>query len=221
MPDHVSKSQMERFCARTLPALELTRIAEHLASCKPCHQLFQESFQLKRGNAPVSFTLAPEKWLRHEHLDYEQLVPYVDNSLGNDDRDIIDLHLRLCGQCQEDVRSFQVYRQQTVSELAGMHISAGRPALRDKLLSSWSWLTVGWKPIYATAIVVALVSGIILLALLFERNRISFQQARQLPPSETVTAPPINSSDIPTQANGNNEVATSITPAANANSPKK
>jgi hypothetical protein len=213
---------MERFCARTLPVPELTSIAEHLASCKPCRQLFQETFQLKRGNAAVSFTLAPENWLRHEHLDYEQLVPYVVDSLGDDEREIIDIHLRLCGECREGVHSFQAYLQQTASELASVHVSAGRPAWREKLLSGWNWLTVGWKPIYATAIIVALVSTIILLALLLERDKTSNQQARQLQSEQSREAvPPVSPSTLPNPASGNNDEAAVIKPDTNANSARK
>lgn len=218
MTDHVNSSQMEQFCARTLPALELVPVAQHLASCKTCRQLFQGTFRLRRGDAPLSFTLAPEKWLRHEHLDYEQLVPYVEKRLSKADREMIDLHLQLCGLCREDVRSFQVYRQQTLTELDCVQISAGRPTWRDKLLSGWSWLTVSRKPVYATAMVLGLVSAVILLVLLFEHNWTSNQQARQSQQrksNDVGIAHTGDSSNAPAQINSSNEVAAATIPATN------
>src|SRR5207253_1319781 len=146
MSDHTSTLQMERFCARALPVPELAAIAEHLASCKTCHQLFRETVDRRRDYAPISFTLAPQKWLQHEHLAYEQLVGYVENSLDNAEREIINIHIQLCGQCDEDLHSFQRFRQQTAAELADVHVSDAQPSLRDKLLSGWNWLTTGWKP---------------------------------------------------------------------------
>ena len=58
----------------------------------------------QRGVADLSFSLAPEFWLRHEHLDYEQLVEMADDNLDAADRELIDAHLKVCPACGEDVR---------------------------------------------------------------------------------------------------------------------
>lgn len=223
MSDHISTTQMERFCARTLPVSELTITVQHLASCKACHQLFQETQERRRNYAPVSFTLAPEKWLQHEHLTYEQLAPYVENRLNGDEHELLDLHLQLCGECREDVRSFQLSRQQAETETKNVHPFIVQPTLREKLLSRWNWLTTGWRPVYATAVVIILISSVILVALLSERNRTSNEQARQLQSrqsSEAVTEPSVNSSNLPTQANGNSETI-AVSPATKTNSANK
>lgn len=224
MSDHTPTSQMERFCARALPVPELVSIGRHLASCKTCHQLFQETIERRRDYVPVSFTLAPEKWLQHEHLAYEQLVTYVENSLDTAEQEIIDIHLQLCGQCDENLRSFQRFRQQTGTELADVHVSDVQPSWRDKVLFGWNWLTTGWKPVYATAAAVAIFCLIIFAAVMFERNKTNDQQARQSQPEqskEAVSTPSVNSSNIPTPANRNNDVAIAAAPTTNTNSSNK
>ena len=72
--EHISESTMERFCMRLLTESELTMAARHLTGCPDCQAKFVSTLRRQREVADLSFTLAPEFWLRHDHLDYEQLV---------------------------------------------------------------------------------------------------------------------------------------------------
>ena len=76
----------------------MAAIGEHLAGCPGCHQLFHEVFQKRRNHAPVVIDLSTEKWLIDEHLDYEWLTAYVDKGMEQDEREMTELHLKLCGQ---------------------------------------------------------------------------------------------------------------------------
>lgn len=217
MPDHITQSQMERFCARSLQVPELVSVAEHLASCGTCHNVYKEAFQRRRDYVPVTFTLAPERWLRHEHLLYEQLAPYVESSLEREEREVVDLHLRSCGRCSEDVRSFEAYRQQVIPELAEEYVPAVR---RKKLLPLWSWLKLGKTPVYATAGLVALLFGLILVAALLERDKSRSAVSRKptsSPATEFVPTPAPVTTSVPLSAKDTNEVATKAS-AANLNS---
>ena len=107
---------MELFCARGLPETELATAARHLANCSDCHQQFVATLRRHREVADLSFTLAPEFWFRHEHVDYEQLVGLADNKLDAADREVIDVHLKVCPSCREDVRSFLAFREQIAPE---------------------------------------------------------------------------------------------------------
>src|ERR671914_294666 len=156
MPEHILTSRMERFCARTLPARELAAVAEHLSACDSCHRQFSETLRRRRGGASVSFTLAPEWWLRHDHLAYEQLAPYVEGGFDDAERGIVELHLKSCGRCREDVRSFRDYRQQSAPEMTTSYAPRSRPSRLERLFPSLNWLPAGWKPVYAAAILVAL-----------------------------------------------------------------
>lgn len=101
-----STEKMERFCARILPETEVSTVATHLAGCEECHRQFINTLGRGRDGSRVSFTLSPEFWLRHAHIDYEQLVDLADNKLDTEDRELIDLHVKTCAPCEEDIRSF-------------------------------------------------------------------------------------------------------------------
>src|ERR1700716_2573968 len=115
--EHIPESIMERFCVRTLSETELTNIAGHLSGCADCQARFASTLRGQREAKDLSFTLAPEFWLRHEHLDYDQLVKLGDNKLEAADRELIDAHLRVCAPCTEDVRSFLAFREQIAPEM--------------------------------------------------------------------------------------------------------
>jgi len=109
--NHISKSRMREFCAKSLEVPELAEIVEHMEGCSECKELFHDVFQERTGPFPYSINLS-HSWLRYEHLEYEQLVAYVDNKLDEIDREMLDVHLNGCASCREDVRSFLDYRKQ-------------------------------------------------------------------------------------------------------------
>jgi predicted anti-sigma-YlaC factor YlaD len=180
MTEHISPSNIELFCVRSLPETELATVARHLAECSDCHRQLVATLGRHRGVADLSFTLAPEFWLRHEHIDYEQLVELADNKLDATDRELIDLHLKVCPPCREDVRSFLAFREQIAPELKVSYAPVERePAREGRTWSSW-WRGLAWKPIYAAAVVVIGIA-IVIGAALFLKRRAENLQVRQVP----------------------------------------
>lgn len=179
----------------------MAAIGEHLANCAECHQLFHEIFQKRRNFAPVVIDLSPEKWLRDEHLDYEWLTAYVDDAMEKDEREMTEIHLRLCGQCREEVEEFIAWRQETEPELKVRYSNDDRADSREWTWRSWDWLRVIRKPAYAFAVLLA-VGAAITLAILFLKsgpNNRDGQQANASPsPSVLVSTTPIaNNSPTP------------------------
>src|ERR1051325_9410206 len=116
MTEHVSTSQMERFCAKASSQTELGWIAEHVADCETCHELMVVTLRRRRGNAPFEFTMAAEFWFGDAHVDYEQLVVISDEALDSEEREILHLHLKVCASCREDVRDFLAFRKEFEAE---------------------------------------------------------------------------------------------------------
>ena len=83
----------------------------HVADCPSCHHRFVEELRRKKGSGPFTFSLAPEFWFRHDHLDFDQLVDLADEKLDQYTREVIDAHLSTCETCREDVRSFLAFRK--------------------------------------------------------------------------------------------------------------
>ncbi|MGH9971491.1 MAG: zf-HC2 domain-containing protein [Pyrinomonadaceae bacterium] len=178
--EHISESIMERFCVRTLSETELTRVARHLTGCPDCNAEFVSTLRRQREIADLSFTLAPEFWLRHEHLDYDQLVDLADNRLDTTDRELIDVHLKMCPPCREDVRAFLDFREQIAPEMTVSYAPIDQKPTRER----WSWV-IWWrglasKPVYSAAVVVLGIALMIGAALLLNR-RSGNQQVQQMP----------------------------------------
>lgn len=178
---------MKRFCVRALPIGDLTSIAEHLAACPPCQEEFIQALRSRRESVPLKFTLAPEFGLRHDHVDYEQLVGIADNSLDTAERAIIDVHLRVCECCREDIRSFLEIRKQIDKEAESSFAPIAPHAARQLPWLSW-WRGSAWKPIYATAVVVIAVALVIGVALLLKRRAANLE-AKQTQPNVIIGSP--------------------------------
>lgn len=197
MTKHISTSRMKRFCVRALPVRELTSIAEHLAACPPCQEEFTQALRSRRGPAPLKFTLAPEFELRHDHVDYEQLVGLTDNSLDAAERTMIDVHLRVCASCQEDIRSFLAVREQIDKETQSSYAPIAPGAAHDLPWLAW-WRGIAWKPIYATTVVLIAMALVIGVALFLKRRAANLEAKRTQPDvkigAPTQTPTPVNQS---------------------------
>jgi hypothetical protein len=217
MTEHVSTSKMERFCARGLPETELTTVARHLANCSNCHGQFVATLGRHRETNPVTFTLAPEFWLRHEHIDYEHLVELADKKLDATDRELIDLHLKVCPSCSEDVQSFLAFREEIAPEMGVSYAPIERELAREGLSwVSW-WRGLAWKPIYAAAVVLIGIALVIGVTLFLKRRADNLQVKQTQSPnvnlgaaSQTPTpdnraangpSPPVMPNEAPVNAN--------------------
>ncbi len=191
---HISETMMKRFSVRTLRQPEFTNVAEHLTECRTCQAEFVSTLKRQREGSDLSFTLAPEFWLRHEHLDYEQLVDLADNRLDTTDRELIDVHLKVCPPCQEDVQSLLAFREKIAPELRVSYAPIEKElAKENEPLVSW-WRGLGWKPIYSAALVAIGIALVIGAAILLNRGGEN-KQAQQVP---TPQASPASSPDTRT-----------------------
>ncbi|MCI0659903.1 MAG: zf-HC2 domain-containing protein [Acidobacteria bacterium] len=186
MTAHMSKQQMEKFCARILQAPEMVAIAEHLSDCASCQLQFHETFQRRRNFAPVTIDLSPHFWFKDDHLEYEQMVGMVENTLDDEDREIIDIHLETCARCREDLRSFREFVRQIEPAIRASHLPENR-----KTFTWWKWPAIEWKYGYVAAVVI-IIGLVTLIAIFFVRGGIG---RRLIPdnassPTNTVTPPP-------------------------------
>jgi hypothetical protein len=189
MSDHISMPQMENFYARALAVPELTGVAEHMAGCAACRQLFRDVFRRRRGYAPVSFNLSPEAWLKNEHLEYEQVVSYVESKADETERELIDLHLKGCARCREGLRNFVDYRQEIEPEMAVRYYPEARRARPEKFARLRAWPRVRWVPAYA-AIFLAIAGAVFLSTMFLSRSRPAAEHAQPGQPARTVESSP-------------------------------
>jgi hypothetical protein len=163
---HLSKSQVERFSVNALTEDEAAAAAVHMAACQDCHQRFVAELNHQRGSMPFSFTLDPEFWFRDDHVDFDLLAGLADETLDQNTREIIGIHLKTCETCREDVRSFLAFRKASAGE---MNVSYARPDYESiqNLAPAAPWWRGLTRPSYAIAAVVllaiALLIGVIAL----------------------------------------------------------
>src|ERR1044071_2435744 len=110
---HLSTLQVQQFAVSALSEDEAAAAAVHCAECPSCHQRFVEELNHQRGGAPFTFTLEPEFWFRHDHVDFDLLVDLADQTLDQEMKEIVNIHLKTCETCREDVNSFLAYRDAT------------------------------------------------------------------------------------------------------------
>ena len=189
MTEHITEPQMKRFGVSALGETELVVIGEHLSDCDTCQNLLSEILKSQRGTEAVRFTLAPEFWLRHEHVDYEQLVEIAGNKLDDTDRQILNVHLNICATCREAVRSFMTFQKEIEPEL---HVHYGPDSnnttrLREPALWRW-WQSLTWKPAYATAALVILGIAVILAVTLVRRRAANVETTKTPQPTNNSVA---------------------------------
>lgn len=180
---HMSNMQIEKFCARVLPAPEMVAIAEHISNCASCQLLFHETSQRRRTLTPATINLSPKFWFRDDHLDYEQMVGLVENTLDDEDRKIINIHLETCARCGEDLRSFKEFARQIEPAI--------RASLSEKreMFAWWKWPAIDWKFGYAAAVLI-IISLVTLIAIFVGRSGIGRRSIPDTASSPTNTVSP-------------------------------
>jgi len=197
MAEHLSKSQVELVSAKVMPEAELNVAAKHLAECATCRQLLEKTVQDHKSSERLAFTVAPEFWIRHDHLEYERLLGYADQTLEATEKEVINLHLSICNSCNEDVNDFLAFREQVVPELDTSVVTQSRKPHKRRWASP-IWLP-DWfsNPIYATAAVVLGVALIVGAALLLSRRSTSVAEREPTPQASPNTNQERQASNVP------------------------
>src|SRR4051794_227289 len=170
MTDHLSTLQVKQLCVSALPENELTAAVVHTTECESCDQRFVEELKRQRGSAPFNFTLEPEFYFRNDHLDFDDLVGLADNTFDEENLEIINIHLKTCETCREDLRSFLAFRDATASE---MDISYGlpdhQPTHHDAGTAPW-WRHLQPRPVHVIAAIVIVAVAVLIGVIAFNRQ---------------------------------------------------
>ena len=191
--EHLSQIQLVGYGAKTLNPDELLAVDRHLASCDACHD------RLTRISTHVSDRSYDLPIHEPFHLDYDQhLVPYVDGTANEIDREIIESHIALCSSCAEDIRDLQEFKQQPVPP--------SPQAERDVRVSRWTRWTehwprpLAWNPqLTATLVIAVFTLGISTAVFMWAMNR-SQQSVHRAGPTSTPGVDQQNPPAVPGQS---------------------
>src|SRR5262245_4964525 len=187
MTAHMSNTQMEKFCARVLPAPETVAFAEHLSNCASCQLLFHETFQRRRNNEPVTINLSPEFWFADDHLEYEQMVGLAESTLDDEELEMISIHLESCVRCNEDLRNFREFVRQIEPAIRSSHLTEKR-----KTFTWWKWPVIDFKFGYAAAVLI-IIGLVTLIAIFGKRDGTGRRSIPDTASSPTNTVSPLPS----------------------------
>lgn len=150
MSSHLTENQVEAFCRRTLAAVELLRVDEHLAECDSCRQ------RLEQAEFP-------------QHLSFEQTADFVDGRLAGETLQLASDHLATCNLCREAVDDLQNFSREIADGLS----REVRPATAEAE-SFWQRLKgffAARSPVFAySAALVLLVAGMWLARLMIFKS---------------------------------------------------
>lgn len=210
MTDHLSTLQVKQLCLKALPEDELVAAAIHTAKCQSCDQRFVEELKRQRGSLPFTFTLDPEFWFRDAHVDFELLVELADKTLDQEMEEIVNIHLRTCETCREDVRSFLAFRARETG------LSYAQPeykATHETEAPPW-WQHLQTRPAYAMAAIILVAVAVLIGVIAFNSRPGSLEASKKEQaspgvepgssvspsPSQNVTSSPSGVSDSATVA---------------------
>jgi hypothetical protein len=169
MTEHLSTTQLQGFRNRVLQTAELVRVAEHLASCQPCHRQLTEIFEHRDGGPAASINLSPTAGLERAHLESEQIRHYLDKRLDATEWRMVEAHMALCRACEREVRDLAEWDRRMTPLLQA------NVAKRETASSWWGGFLnalaayAHWRP--AQAFGAALACAVIVFAvLLFVRQ---------------------------------------------------
>jgi hypothetical protein len=183
MFEHIPIVKIEAFRANLLRTTEMVGILEHMETCEECERRLRDCIRAERDYQPVTIGMDFEDWFRHEHLDYEQLVAFVDEKMDAEEREFFNLHLDFCERCSGDVRSLLDFRSRLDAELSYRRERAQEQYINDKK-PIWSRRpAIAWRPLYIGATL--LILGFAVYLAIFRAGRRS-----DGPSTQTVSASP-------------------------------
>lgn len=153
MLEHLSQDLVERYRFRTMSKAELISADEHLASCGECRAMLanREDLRAQVDSLRADF----EKSVVSEHLDYEQLEAYIDETLGTPEREALDSHCKSCASCSAELRDLQAFKNQSGEQKTRPRVAASNAGFAERGLVNQVLLGLraAWRPTNRWALV--------------------------------------------------------------------
>jgi hypothetical protein len=194
MSDHLTQSQIEDYGRRSLTAVDLLSVSDHLGLCDACRRQVQRELNGDAAYLTLRSDLFDEAELfssptGRAHLTFEQIVGTVDAILAGQELQLIEDHLACCQQCALAVDDLRAFKDQIEPELDRQDQPSSVSVTSEK---GWHRWVMFWpKP---------LVFGSALAALLLAVSGLVVWQAlngTKEEPRTTVTTPSPVPSPVP------------------------
>jgi hypothetical protein len=162
--EHLTTRDIEACRAGKLAAEQVPYVYDHLAACESCGRLIGGAEPLRQtlDGWRDEFTAEPP-----EHIAYEQLTAYIEQSLDGPERELIDSHLQVCEPCAAEARDLLLFSAEFKAATVNQATTNGLPrqaAGQTPAPTFWQRVAAYWDARgYAIALQVAFTATAIVL----------------------------------------------------------
>src|SRR5579872_2720868 len=111
MSPHLSEEQAVLYRSRSLAAIELLQVSQHLAECEVCPGRIASTTELYSGVECFRAVLDADA-ASLPHLTYEEIAAYVDQPVAGEDAAEIEKHVRNCASCAAELSEIESVRRE-------------------------------------------------------------------------------------------------------------
>lgn len=154
MSEHLTAGQIEATNKRSAPPAELLAALDHLAGCEPCREKFDSRHKINLAFEALREDLRQQPY--NNHLSFEELAGYVDDSLIQADRETVDSHIDLCSRCAAEAADLRAFKAEMTTYPEIERSPARTSTLRERVVSLWRVSTYRIAVQLAAAAAVAL-----------------------------------------------------------------
>jgi len=159
MFQHPSEQDFERYRNRELSPADILTLDDHLRNCAKCQLAAREDRETQKLSEQIIGELQTEPDSQNDHLLYQEMADYVDNTLSDVDREIADGHLEYCHNCKLEVEDLLRTRAHLSLLPEKRHSPQVVPNLWQRLTPLWHWPSIRIAaPAAAAIVLVALIA---------------------------------------------------------------
>jgi hypothetical protein len=106
---HLSEEEIQKYHTRALSPSELLELDEHMESCADCSSrlLPEDVFDARVTSLQNDLQSAEDE----DHLEYEQIIGYLKNTLSKTDQEVAEKHLQSCSTCTAEAQDLAHFRR--------------------------------------------------------------------------------------------------------------
>jgi hypothetical protein len=167
MTEHLTQSQIEDYGRRSLTAVDLLSVSDHLGLCDACRRQVQRALNGDAAYLALRSELFDDAELfsssaGRAHLTFEQIVGTIDATLAGQELQLVKDHLACCQQCVLAADDLRAFKDQIEPELDRQDQSSSVSVTSEK---GWRrWVMLWPKPLVfgsALAALLLAVSGLV------------------------------------------------------------
>jgi anti-sigma factor RsiW len=135
MMNHLTDAQIEGYWARQLAAADLLAVEQHMSTCKSCRERVAGAAGMQTCFSALKAGLDDESASEPEHLTFEQMLAYAEETLDEAECDIVTSHLAVCDLCTREAADIRTFRSAMAASPARQYSLGLKRTLREQLVA--------------------------------------------------------------------------------------